>query len=114
MSHHTATATSRARRKPAWIRKELPASEGYWAESATARDLRLPVSPSPLKALRLSTWDRRWAAIELSMIVTITSLAPVRALRTPAIPPHTRPPRAAPTTASSRWATGGRFQAMPT
>ena len=114
MSHHTATATSRARRNPAWRRKESPASEGYWAASATVRDLRLPVSPSPLKALRLSTWDSRWAAMELSMIVTITSLAPVRALRTPAMPPHTSPPRAAPTTASSRWATGGRFQAMPT
>ncbi len=48
------------------------------------------------------------------MIVTMTSLAPVRALRKPAMPPHTAPPTNAPITASSRCSPGGRSIPKPT
>ena len=41
------------------------------------------------------------------MIVTITSLAPVRALRTPAIPAQIAPPMMPPIAATSMWTTGG-------
>ncbi len=45
-------------------------------------------------------------AIQLSMIVEITSLAPVVAFRTPAIPAHAPPARAAATIANRMWSTG--------
>jgi hypothetical protein len=48
------------------------------------------------------------------MIVVITSWAPVRALSTPAIPPHTAPPRNPAITASGRWMALGRSQVNPT
>ncbi len=48
------------------------------------------------------------------MIVTITSCAPVRALRRPTIPPQTAPPTMPAATASTRWITGGRSKPKPT
>ena len=42
------------------------------------------------------------------MIVTMTSWAPVRALSTPGIAPHTAPPRNPNTTASGTWTIIGR------
>ncbi|CPU65050.1 Uncharacterised protein [Mycobacteroides abscessus] len=50
----------------------------------------------------------------LSMIVTITSWAPVRALSTPAMLAHRAPPSAAPSTASRRCSPGGSANVQPT
>src|SRR5947209_14563505 len=46
-------------------------------------------------------------AIQLSMIVEITSFAPVVAFRTPAIPAQTAPAAAAATIANAMWSTDG-------
>ena len=48
------------------------------------------------------------------MIVVITSCAPVRALRIPAIEPHAAPPANPAATASGRWIAAGRSQVKPT
>src|SRR5918995_1415028 len=48
------------------------------------------------------------------MIVVITSWAPVRALRRPAMPPQTAPPRKPAITASGRCTALGRSQVKPT
>ena len=52
--------------------------------------------------------------MELSMMVVMTSLAPVVALRTPAIPAHRAPPAAAAAMAAAMCAPAGRLQAKPT
>ena len=49
----------------------------------------------------------------LSMIVTMTSCAPVRALSTPAMPAHSAPPSAAPMTQSSRCSAEGQVEREP-
>ena len=46
-------------------------------------------------------------AIQLSMIVVITSLAPVVAFKRPAIPPHTAPAAQAPTMHSRMCSSAG-------
>ena len=48
------------------------------------------------------------------MIVTITSCAPVLAFSQPTMPPQIPPPIIPPSTATSRWITGGRWRANPT
>jgi hypothetical protein len=48
------------------------------------------------------------------MIVTITSCAPVRAFRRPAMPPQIAPARIPAATATIRWMTGGRSKPKPT
>ena len=50
------------------------------------------VEPDCWKADWVSSQPMKYTAMLLSMIVTITSLAPVRALRTPAIPAQIAPP----------------------
>ena len=57
---------------------------------------------------------RNQNAMLFSMIVTITSWAPVRALSTPAIIPISPPPTAAPSSAAIRCSTGGSGRAKPT
>src|SRR3954454_797867 len=56
-------------------------------------------------------WPNRYTptqtAIQLSMIVVITSLVPVVAFRRPAIPAHAAPAAQAATSASSAWGTCG-------
>ena len=48
------------------------------------------------------------------MIVTITSFAPVRALRTPAMPAYRAPASIAAPSATAVWTTGGRRSENPT
>ena len=70
--------------------------------------------PGTCHAFCVSVYPRPSVAIELSMIVTITSFAPVFAFKTPAMPPYRPPAIIATRRATSVCTTGGRFTAKPT
>ena len=52
--------------------------------------------------------------MKFSMIVLITSWAPVRALRNPAMPPQNAPPTSPARMARGRWIAAGRSNGNPT
>ena len=111
-SHHTKTAAASATRKPRCRRKESPSSLGYWEPARTGRDLGLAL-PSPMKASVVRAWASRKVEIELSMIVVMTSLAPVSALSRPGIAPHSMPPTTVPSTAATSPNPAGRWKVKP-
>ena len=81
-SHHTNSAAARAAMNPKCTRKESPSSLGYIAVSRTGMDFGF-VFPSPMNEGRVRTYPISKPAIELSMIVVMTSFAPVFAFRMP-------------------------------
>ena len=94
---------------------KIPACSGWsapqigqsLAESATSYERgtsgSLPCIEPPSSTRHLPTQS----AIQLSMIVEITSWAPTAALRKPAIPAQTAPPRMAPTQQRRTWSGRG-------
>ena len=107
MSHQTNTAASTATTNPQCRRNCPPRSAGYCADSGTGGEIGL-VLPGFLSTDVVSRYATRYTAMLLSMIVVMTSCAPVRALRKPAIPAHRPPATAAASIATSRCSTGGR------
>src|SRR5699024_8662925 len=109
-SHHTKMVARTARTKPTWRRNGAGRSRNICAESSTTRDCGF-AEVVWVNQFCLSRYPSAYPAIALSMIVTIPSLAPVRALRTPAMPAQTAPPMMPPMTAMSMWTNGGRSSA---